>query len=233
MRSIILFLLFVLIGCSTPVTQDRISENEYQAKHVLLQFEKLQKVHEAVTIDESLVHTVKEVTLESNISFIIFEKTDESGVLFGGFKINSVYYNIGEVGYGMDLYLIQIESVTLWKSPIYKVKGFCGASCHLSIYVEITNKIPSIILYLTSPTVEADLDHDGHKEIIATYGTAPQTEIYQIDDKEEIYYVSLNKALNANAVLYNEKQNQFEAYYEGGVVKRYRYSNGSLQYIKA
>ncbi|WP_090903345.1 hypothetical protein [Paenibacillus sp. OK076] len=58
--------------------------------------------------------------------------------------------------------------------------------------------------------MEADVDQDGIKEIVATIGTAAETSIYKMD-KEYLVSANLNKVMNAAIVMYDQESNTFKA----------------------
>lgn len=66
------------------------------------------------------------------------------------------------------------------------------------------------MLHIEAHTVEADVDQDGIKEIVATIGTAAETSIYKMD-KEYLVSANLNKVMNAAIVMYDQESNTFKA----------------------
>ncbi len=245
----VLFLLIVLVaGCSNQGMDqsnlnkvgdqvgshgDPVIDQDQIDQEIPLSFINYEQLHKAKIVDPQGINIVKETNFDdlSLFAFTNNEEESEPKTLYAGVKYGVSYYDLGEIGYDHYLDLIELESISLNGKLTYKLSGFVGANTPVTIYVEIVDDKPQIILQVTAHAVEVDLDNNGNDIIITSVGTAALTELYQLIEGYQILYVSLNNALHAQAVIYNEKDQVFEVYYGDNRFKRYHYEKGTLREI--
>lgn len=83
------------------------------------------------------------------------------------------------------------------------------------------------MLHIEAHTVEADVDQDGIKEIVATIGTAAETSIYKMD-KEYLVSANLNEVMNAAIVMYDQESNTFKAEVTNGEMSQWKIEDDQL-----
>lgn len=216
----------------TKQTKEITIELQSLAEEIPLSFTNYVETYPVNVVDPQGINIVKETDF-IDLSLLVFTRKEENSdinTLYVGVKHGENYYELGEIGYDHYLDLIKLESISLNGKPFYKLRGLLGANAPVTMYVEFVDGKPHNILQVTAHAVEADLDNNGNDIIIASVGTAAQTELYQLNEGNQILYTSLNNALHAQAVIYNEKDQVFEAYFGGNRVK-YHYQKGVLQEI--
>lgn len=107
--------------------------------------------------------------------------------------------------------------------------GSIGANFPISDYVSLTTSPPTL-LHLELNTIEADVDQDGIKEIVATIGTAAETTIYKMDNNL-LLSANLNEIMNANVVTYDTKSNNFQAEVTKGQLSNWKIENNQLHLV--
>ncbi|MGG3284490.1 hypothetical protein [Paenibacillus solani] len=117
-------------------------------------------------------------------------------------------FDIGQVGYAaLDPDQYTVNQVQALDQSYIKVNGACGANCPISYYIQPDISTP-MSLRIEAHTVEADVDQDGIKDIVASVGTAADTSIYKLRDGH-IVVANLNETLDAQAVIYDNESNTF------------------------
>lgn len=76
-------------------------------------------------------------------------------------------------------------------------------------------------MHIEAHTVDADVDQDGIKEIVATVGTAAETSIYKME-KDTLVSVNLNEVMNADVVTYDQESNTFKAEVTKGEMSQWK-----------
>jgi hypothetical protein len=183
-----------------PIQQNLTEENSSQNHPLLLQFKKYtEKMYSPLNrISKKNVVIIREDKL-NKASLIIYRKENVSNdKLYAGYFDGSIY-EIGQIGYGKDTQAIQVSNVNVFDRTFIKVVGFCGADCHVTNYLSVENKIPTLFLQLNMATTEIDLDGDGKLEIVASSGTPTETTLFKYKDGQ-LLSVSLNEALGALSV---------------------------------
>lgn len=89
----------------------------------------------------------------------------------------------------------------------------------------------SLVLHLDAHTVEADVDGDGIKEIVATVGTAAETTIYKLHDKQ-IVSSNLNELLKAKVVIYDLNTNIFQAQSTNNELAKWKIQGDRLEKVE-
>ncbi|MNI58255.1 hypothetical protein D3C73_1133590 [compost metagenome] len=87
-----------------------------------------------------------------------------------------------------------------------------------------------LLMHLEAHTVEADVNHDGVTEIIATVGTLAQTSIYKLSG-EKIVVAHLNEQIKAQAVMYDTQTNIFQADITKDRLSKWKLLEDQLQWI--
>ncbi|WP_025027099.1 hypothetical protein [Caldalkalibacillus mannanilyticus] len=162
-----------------------------------LQFENVQtpaktfkefKVMEKGVIKQILVEEVFD-----KYTFVVYKKknqpettaNDDLDYDYVGFFINgagTTLYEIGEIGYSSfdgDLRSYPMEKVTLFNKELLSVRGFCGLTCPLTYYLDISSeKFPYLFLHVEGNGVETDITGDGINDLVSSVGTALYTTLY-------------------------------------------------------
>ncbi|MFE6075045.1 hypothetical protein ACFVQB_11270 [Paenibacillus sp. NPDC057886] len=156
--------------------------------------------------------------------------TDKEGILASLVK-NFNSYDVGKIGYSgaSEVSDFTIDSVDVLSKSYIKITGSDGANSPITDYIS-TDSMPPKLLRIGAHTVEADIDQDGIKEIVATEGTAAETTIYKFVDKK-IQAMDLNKIMNAPVVIYDSKTNTFQAEVTQGNLSRWKIEDGKLQHL--
>ena len=192
------------------------------------------------TLDFSKVEweqPLPQATLTNNLGTIVVKKQINDYVVFlyqkdqeniyAAIQSGSTIFDIGQIGYTLQQKdSISIEQVDAFGKDYVKITGFCGANCPITNYVQM-DKNPPILLQIQAHTVEADLDQDGVKEIIATVGTLAETSIYRLR-QESMETVNLNKAMKAQVVIYKSETNTFEASIQNESMSVWKYLDGKM-----
>lgn len=101
-----------------------------------------------------------------------------------------------------------IEEVDVLGENYIKIVGANGANSPVVHYVLLFRGL--LALRLDAHTIEADVDGDGIKEVVATVGTAAEATIYKQHDNR-IVASNLNELLKAEVVIYDLNTNTFQA----------------------
>lgn len=144
---------------------------------------------------------------EYTIYFYKEKELDEENVR-AAIQMETKLFDIGQVGYAaLDPDQYTVSQVQTLDQTYIKVNGACGANCPISYFIQTDISSP-MSLRIEAHTVEADVDHDGIKDIVASVGTAADTSIYKLRD-EHIVTANLNETLDAQAVIYDKESNTF------------------------
>lgn len=176
------------------------------------------------TITNHLGTVVEKKQINDYVVFL-YQKDQEN--LYAAIQSGSSTFDIGQIGYILQQKdSISIEQVDAFGKDYVKITGFCGANCPITNYVQMDKNPPSL-LQIQAHTVEADLNQDGVKEIIATVGTLAETSIYRLR-QESMETVSLNEAMKAQVVIYKSETNTFEASIQNEAMSVWKYLDGKM-----
>lgn len=112
---------------------------------------------------------------------------------------------------------------------LFTTPGSIGTNSLISDYVSL-NTSPPTLLHIEANTIEADVDQDGIKEIVATVGTAAETTIYKMDNNL-LLSANLNGIMNANVVMYDTKSNTFQAEVTKGQLSNWKVESNQLHLV--
>ncbi|MGK9253993.1 hypothetical protein [Paenibacillus humicus] len=159
---------------------------------------------------------------------VVYEKNDDGKSVYAVLQTKEGSYEIGQIGYegAIDYSINTVEA--LGQSYI-KVTGTVGANAPISDYVSLTTSPPAL-LHIEANTVEADLDQDGIKEVVATVGTAAETTLYKTVNGS-LASVNLNETMNASIVIYDPKTNIFQAEVANSQLSNWKMKDNQLQLI--
>jgi len=139
-----------------------------------------------------------------------YHKNQDHGDVYAAIQMGTSRFEIGQVGYSaQNTELLTVRQVDAFGKNYIKVNGTCGANCPISDYIVLDTSSPKV-MRIEGHTVEADVDRDGIKEIVATVGTAAQTSIYKRENPQ-IVTTNLNETLEAQEVTYDNEANLFIA----------------------
>lgn len=156
---------------------------------------------------------------------VTYQKSNDVEKIYAALQLKEETYDIGQIGYeGANDY--STSTVDALGQSYLKVVGSIGANTPISNYVSIKSSPPTV-LHIEAHTVEADVDQDGIKEIVATVGTAAETTIYKIE-KDSLVSVNLNEVMNATVVTYDQESNTFKAEVTKGEVSQWKIENNLL-----
>ncbi len=156
------------------------------------------------------------------------KKIDDKKLIYAALRTKEGNYEIGQIGYeGASDY--SINTIEVLGQSYIKVTGSIGANFPISDYVSLTTSPPTL-LHLELNTIEADVDQDGIKEIVATIGTAAETTIYKMDNNL-LLSANLNEIMNANVVTYDTKSNNFQAEVTKGQLSNWKIENNQLHLV--
>ena len=176
------------------------------------------------TLTNHLGTVVEKKQINDYVVFL-YQKDQEN--LYAAIQSGSSTFDIGQIGYILQQKdSISIEQVDAFGKDYVKITGFCGANCPITNYVQM-DKDPAIFFQIQAHTVEADLNQDGVKEIIATVGTLAQTSIYRLR-QERMETVNLNEAMKAQVVIYKSETNTFEASIQNDSMSVWKYLDGKM-----
>lgn len=181
-------------------------------------------------VEPNVQTTLLSSSLLSNSQVEIYRVENDDETVYAAISLGSHKYQLGQVGYSLSQAAdIAIEEVTALSHSYIKITGFCGANCPVTNYVQVDAGGPEVIR-LEAHTTEADVDHDGVQEIIATVGTAAETYIYKLAD-DHIAVANVNELLDAVAVTYDRATNQFKADTSQGGLSSWTINKDALQLI--
>lgn len=159
---------------------------------------------------------------------VIYEMNDDVKQFYAALQTIEGTYEIGQMGYeGANAYTI--HTIEALGQTYIKVTGSVGANSPIADYVSVTTS-PPILLHIEANTVEADVDQDGIKEIVATIGTAAETIIYK-NENDSMVSANLNEIMNARVVLYDAKTNYFQAEVIQGQLSNWQSEGDRLKLI--
>ncbi|MGC5774581.1 hypothetical protein [Paenibacillus pabuli] len=217
-----LILLGVVTGCSTPAsdapspTNNTTSATEQPAANVVTpEAKQFQLKYTTSSTAEPLtkinaVEQSKQLKSQAvdESKVLTYKKNDDVEIIYAALQSKDGTYDLGQIGYeGASDY--STSTVDVLGQSYVKVTGSVGANAPISNYVSLSTPHPTV-LHIEAHTVEADVDQDGVKEIVATVGTAAETSIYKMD-KDTLLSVNLNEVMNAAIVMYDKESNTFKA----------------------
>lgn len=201
-------LLTGLYGC-------RVQPEIQSQNSIPLQFEKVNADIAIAPIDQGSVKAILKELKLSNSRIFAFQDHDDNEALHLGMEIEKAYYDLGQISMYTEeqpLTLVNMQYSYIAGKESVKATGIMGANYAHTLYAAIESNKPVILLSCPGDPIETDLDKDGKAELIATYGTAAQTDIYQLREGA-FYKADVNRALEAEAVyMTNEDRLEFEAY---------------------
>lgn len=239
--------LYILTGCSHSSTEEAVSnsipketdssalatETKSQDSHsFVLSFKdsEIEKkpLTKTASIEKQVILTRKKF---ENNEVEIYRKENDKENVYAALLSDSNRYEIGLIGYSStqetnDFTITEVDALS---KSLIKITGFCGANCPITDYVETDNSVPAL-LRVDAHTIEADVNNDGIKEIVATVGTAAQTSIYKLQG-DKIVVANLNEIFNAPVVIYDSKTNTFQAEVTKGQLSNWKITNDQLQLI--
>ncbi|WP_289141396.1 hypothetical protein [uncultured Brevibacillus sp.] len=175
-----------------------------------------------------LTNNLGTVVVKKQINdYVVFLYQKDQENIFAAIQSGSTTFDIGQIGYTRQQKdSISIEEVDAFGKAYVKITGFCGANCPITNYVQMDKNPPSL-LQIQANTVEADLNQDGVKEIIATVGTLAETSNYRLR-QERMETVNLNEAMKAQVVIYKSETNTFEASIQNEAMSVWKYFDGKM-----
>ncbi|GBF74411.1 hypothetical protein PA598K_02754 [Paenibacillus sp. 598K] len=233
-----LIALGVITGCSSPssdapaaVNTDRAAEQSAsngvapETKQFQLRYtssltadplNKITSVDQAKQLKSQEVEDAKVLTYKNN---------EDAEQIFAALQLKDETYDLGQIGYeGASDY--SASTVDVLGQPYLKVTGTIGANAPVSSYISL-NSSPPTVLYIEAHTLEADVDQDGMKEIVATVGTAAETSIYKME-KDYLVSVNLNEVMTAPVVMYDPESNTFQAELTKGELSQWKIEDNLL-----
>jgi len=154
-----------------------------------------------------------------------YKKNDDVEKIYAALQSKDGTYDMGQIGYeGASDY--STSTVDVLGQSYVKVSSSVGANAPISNYVSLSTSPPTM-LHIEAHTVEADVDQDGIKEIVATIGTAAETSIYKMD-KEYLVSANLNEVMNAAIVMYDQESNTFKAEVTNGEMSQWKIEDDQL-----
>ncbi|TCT15601.1 hypothetical protein EDC18_103309 [Natranaerovirga pectinivora] len=214
---VLIFSIYLISGC-TKVEKDALP----------LKFEDVSKI----IINELQSNSIKEVILERQIdedTRVFLYRHQEGEHINGGISVNNNYYDFGEVSMdGTPEELLRIEEIQVLGKKAVKIKGILGGNYAQSFYWFFEEELQNSLIQVDGNATEVDLDNDGKSEIIASWGTIPETRIYKLE-QEEIVVSDINKSIGAQAVLMIDNKNLFEVYFEPNQPEQYEYYKDSFK----
>jgi len=215
---VILAILFLLNGCNlikrTTLPLDFFPVNRF----VISELSK-----------DNITEIVQERHINSDISVLLFKNQDIDEIS-GAIKYNGEYFYIGQVSMNNTTEdLMGIDIVSVFGRKAVKIYGILGANYAQAYYWLYEDGLEDSIIRVDGHSKEIDLEGDGINEIISQLGTAPQTTIYIVNEKEVIAS-DINESINARAVFFqNIDEKIFEVFFKPNESELYFYQNGSLK----
>ena len=213
---VLIFCIYLISGC-TKVENDALP----------LKFEDVSKM----IINDLQLDSIKEVVLERQIDVenkVFLYRHQEGDQINGGISLNNNFYDFGEVSMdGTPEELLGIEEIQVLGKKAVKISGILGGNYAQSFYWFYEEPLHNSLIQVDGNAMEIDLDNDGKSEIIASWGTIPETKIYKLKG-EEIVVSDINKSIGAQAVNLIDNKNLFEVYFEPNQPERYVYSKDSF-----
>jgi len=245
---VFLVTLCTLTGCSplseketasttiTPENSDPVSTLATENNSVTQRFELIFKdinqptkpLMKAIPTEKQTLLTSKKI---NNSEIEIYQINPDTENTYAALLSGSTKYDIGQIGYSSTQKTndFTIDKVDVLSKSFIKITGFCGANCPITDYV-LADTSPPVLLRIDAHTIEADVDNEGSKEIIATVGTAAQTSLYMLQG-ERIVTVNLNEVMNASVVMYNSGTNTFQAEVTKSELSNWSIINNQIQLV--
>ena len=219
MKDIGMIILFTLLTT--------FSETGDTSQSVTLDFTAIALEQPLTTVALTNSGTLLEKKQINDYVVFLYQKDQEN--IYAAIQSGSTIFDIGQIGYTLQqIDSITIEQVDALDKAYMKVTGFCGANCPITNYVQMDKeKNHPSLLQIQAHTVEADLNQDGVKEIIATVGTLAETSIYRLH-QESMETVNLNEAMKAQVVIYKPETNTFEASIPNESMSVWKYLDGKM-----
>lgn len=227
---IILFGVLIITSCMNPD-----SSTKHYDDAIPLKYDKIiNSKKEIKGLDKNLIVKVLKDRTIDNIKIFTFVKGNDKENVYGGIEIDGTLFDLGIVSMlisEQNYDLISINSTTLCNKKLYRITGILGANYSQSNYYFVKDGSPQHFVSISGNINEIDLDNDGMKEIVSSYGTLPYTLIYKCNE-DRILVVDLNKTLQAKAVSFNNENRIFEAFYGENNTRIFKYSKDELVEIK-
>ncbi|MHA7962553.1 hypothetical protein ACX93W_00305 [Paenibacillus sp. CAU 1782] len=218
----VFIVLIISTGCGTIVSDQGLSQlpnnNDSQAEQSAVSTTMPDLNPIQLAYDESLIFspatpiTPVEPSMQlenqsaDGAEIIVFGKHEET--IYAALQTKEATYEIGQMGYG-EASGYSVSTVDALGETFIKVAGAVGANAPISYYVSHVSNPPTL-LHIEANTVEADVDQDGIKEIVATVGSAAETTIYKMEN-HILVSVNLNEIMDASVVVYDANANAFQA----------------------
>ncbi len=235
----------ILTGCSTPAsepasfpsTTERASSTEQLATTTSISENKAYEVSYTPTAIAAPLTEINDIEtfiqLESQkleeATIVVYEKKDVEQMWYAALQTKEGSYEIGQIGYeGAGDY--SITAIEAFGQTYIKVTGSVGSNSPISDYVSLTTSPPTL-LHIEANTIEADLDQDGLKEIVATVGTAAETTVFKMENNS-LLSANLNEIMNANIVMYDTLSHTFQAEVTQGQLSTWKIDRNQLRLVK-
>lgn len=237
-----LIILGVVTGCSTPssdapsATNSTTSATEQPAANVVAPETKQFQLKYTTSITAEPLTKINAVEQSKQLksqavdesTVLTYKKNDNVEKIYAALQSKDGTYDMGQIGYeGASDF--STSTVDVLGQSYVKVTGSVGANAPISNYVSLSTSPPTV-LHIEAHTVEADVDQDGIKEIVATVGTAAETSIYKMEN-DSLVSVNLNEVMNAAVVMYDQETNIFKAEVVKGEVSQWKIEDNQLVLI--
>lgn len=187
-----------------------LNTNTHEAQQYTLSFE-------IADIEKPLMElTAKQLTNSiltqkiGDYTVYFYHRNQDRGDVYAAIQMGTSRFEIGQVGYSaQNTELFTVRQVDAFGKDYIKVNGACGANCPISDYIDVDTDSPKV-MRIEAHTMEADVDRDGIKEIVATVGTIAQTSMYKLEPSH-IVVTNLNETLGVQEVTYDNEANSFVA----------------------
>lgn len=154
---------------------------------------------------------------------------DQEEDIYGGLYVNNELRSIGPISMNATPDdLLEITQSDAFGKRFIRFSGTLGANYARSVYVEVYDDGINQVVEVDGHVLEIDLDEDGIQEVIATFGTIPNTSVYQIADNS-VSVVNINDSIHAQSVLFHRDNHVFEVYFEPNEMFYYVYNAGNLE----
>lgn len=216
-------------GYSIP-TPERIQNSSTSKMESLeLSYKKVDIVNSLMELDPSQKWKTTMTKRINGAEIEIYHVRTDENLLAASLTIDSTNYGIGEIGYGnMEDFIIEIVDVL--GENYTKIVGANGANSPVVDYVLLNPQSP-LVLRLDAHTIEADVNGDGIKEIVSSVGTAAETTIYQLHDKQ-IVASNLNELMKAQVVNYDLNTNTFQAQSTNNELTKWKIQGDRLHLVE-
>lgn len=232
--ALILAFLYVLTGCASsnevqPAENPGSQQNAEaaNASSFAVAYEPVDAL-ELKQAEPSLVGELVEIKKLDNAEIAVYRRADDENRLAATLQVGSTRYDLGEIGYG-PMKEFPVETVEVLGVTYLKLVGANGANSPITDYILPNSSGPSL-LRIDAHTVEADVDEDGVKEIVASVGTAAETTLYKLQD-QRIAASNLNELLKAQVVLYDFAGNTFQAQNTGNEMTKWELRGNEMRRV--